>query len=135
MRMSARMRTLLLKVGPDEFAKRYVADGKLEIGPARSREAIIAAAVRNYKNSAALRGLSFDLSDDAVIGLIQSPCGYCEWIEADKLNGIDRVDSTQGYTLENSVPCCRWCNYAKRHEPVEDFRKWLNHVRRTPAKS
>ena len=30
-----------------------------------------------------------------------------------KINGIDRVDSNIGYTNENSVPCCKTCNFAK----------------------
>lgn len=45
-------------------------------------------------------------------------------------NGIDRKDNSLGYTVENSVPCCRWCNYAKRERTVEEF---LEHARRIVA--
>jgi hypothetical protein len=41
-------------------------------------------------------------------------------------NGIDRVDSREGYTLENIVPCCPACNRAKRDWSVSEF---LDHCR------
>ncbi len=40
-------------------------------------------------------------------------------------NGIDRVDSSKGYTLENSIPACEICNKAKRDLPIEKFNKWI----------
>jgi hypothetical protein len=30
-----------------------------------------------------------------------------------KINGVDRLDSSIGYTLSNCVPCCFFCNTAK----------------------
>lgn len=42
------------------------------------------------------------------------------------LNGIDRVNSKEGYTEENSVPCCSTCNKAKLDMSFEDFRAWLS---------
>ena len=35
--------------------------------------------------------------------------------------GIDRVDNSLGYTLENSVSCCSKCNYMKKTLNVENF--------------
>ena len=29
------------------------------------------------------------------------------------LNGVDRVDSKGSYSIENSVPCCKTCNFMK----------------------
>ena len=29
-------------------------------------------------------------------------------------NGLDRIDSAIGYTVENTVPCCKNCNTAKK---------------------
>lgn len=37
------------------------------------------------------------------------------------LNGIDRVDNTKGYTLDNSISCCTRCNYAKHTQTQEEF--------------
>lgn len=38
-----------------------------------------------------------------------------------KYNGIDRVDSTKGYTVENSVSCCFDCNRAKSNLTQMEF--------------
>ena len=45
-----------------------------------------------------------------------------------KYNGLDRVDSTKPHTLENVVPCCKWCNYAKRERTVEEFKTWIEQL-------
>lgn len=42
-----------------------------------------------------------------------------------KCNGIDRVDSSKGYTVENVVSCCKFCNTAKNSMPKDVFLKWL----------
>ena len=36
-------------------------------------------------------------------------------------NGVDRVDNTQGYTLENSRPCCKICNHLKGSLSEQQF--------------
>lgn len=46
-------------------------------------------------------------------------------------NGIDRVDSSKGYTKENCIPCCRPCNVAKLDRTQEEF---INHAYRIVAK-
>ena len=46
------------------------------------------------------------------------------WIKA---NGIDRIDSTQGYELINSVPCCTICNRMKLDHSKMDF---LTHIQK-----
>jgi len=45
-----------------------------------------------------------------------------------KINGIDRVDSGIGYTKENSVACCKFCNFAKHTMSKDDFYKWIKRV-------
>ena len=45
-----------------------------------------------------------------------------------KCNGIDRIDSSKGYTVENSVPCCKYCNTAKNTMSVDEFLKWIGRV-------
>jgi hypothetical protein len=37
------------------------------------------------------------------------------------LNGIDRLDVNKGYDLNNCVPCCTSCNYAKHILSEKDF--------------
>ena len=43
-------------------------------------------------------------------------------------SGIDRVDSSKDYNIDNVVPCCAMCNLAKRNYSDEDFLKWIKRV-------
>lgn len=43
-------------------------------------------------------------------------------------NGIDRLDSNLGYTHENCVPCCKYCNIAKSTMTVNEFLSWIDRV-------
>lgn len=40
-------------------------------------------------------------------------------------NGLDRIDSSKGHTLDNVVPCCKHCNYAKRERSLQEFVDWV----------
>lgn len=102
-------------------------------------ESSFARLVRQYKANAARRGLEFELSDSEVRTLTSSVCNYCGVSPAQKMhskdangayfyNGIDRVDSTSGYTVSNCVPCCVTCNQAKRDMSMEQWRMWLNRI-------
>jgi len=46
-----------------------------------------------------------------------------------RVNGIDRIDSCGNYSINNVVPCCKICNYAKRDLVPTLFHKWLNRIR------
>jgi hypothetical protein len=41
------------------------------------------------------------------------PCFYCGGPLPSKGAGIDRMDNREGYTLDNSTPCCKYCNGKK----------------------
>ena len=94
------------------------------------------------------KGFVDTISFDVFSSLSKSPCKYCglgysKEIE-DRLNeskkqkrlsdhilrcnGIDRVDSSKGYSVENSVPCCKFCNTAKNTMSENDFYKWVKMV-------
>ena len=45
-----------------------------------------------------------------------------------RVNGIDRIDSNIGYTKENSVSCCKFCNTAKSTMSRDEFLKWIKKV-------
>ena len=45
-----------------------------------------------------------------------------------KINGIDRVDIAKGYTEENTVSCCKFCNFAKHTMSESDFYRWIKRV-------
>jgi hypothetical protein len=43
-------------------------------------------------------------------------------------NGLDRVDNSLPHSKENCVPCCKWCNFAKRERPTEEFKLWAEQL-------
>ena len=45
-----------------------------------------------------------------------------------KINGIDRLDSNIGYTNENSVTCCKTCNFAKNTLSESEFYLWIKKI-------
>ena len=84
-----------------------------------------------YKASAKSRELSFNISIEDFESIIKRNCHYCN--ESPKKrhskyfnvelfsHGIDRVDSSLGYELENCVTCCKNCNYMKSDSSVQEF--------------
>ena len=67
----------------------------------------------------------FSLSFEDFDAITSRSCFYCG--ENEKRIGIDRIDNSIGYTKENSVSCCKICNYMKRTMTKEDF---LNHIKK-----
>ncbi len=47
----------------------------------------------------------------------KNPLAYGDFIH----NGIDRKENHKGYTLENSIPCCIRCNWAKGTLSKDEF--------------
>lgn len=89
------------------------------------------------RQHAKLRG--FDLTLEDFVALVQSNCYYCgeepaiskghkDWSAYVKCNGLDRVDSTRGYTKDNVVACCRICNMAKGALSREEFIAWAHRL-------
>lgn len=76
----------------------------------------------NIKNGAKQRNLFFDLTEQQMCDLLNGTCSYCG---CKHCNGIDRVDSSKGYTIDNVVPCCAICNRMKNNYPLEMF---VNHI-------
>ena len=76
----------------------------------------------SYKSNAKQRGYPFELSLEQFDNIIKQPCHYCG---KEGLNGIDRKDNTQGYILDNCLPCCSRCNKVKSNYPYDDFINWI----------
>lgn len=88
-----------------------------------------------YKTGAAsrTRDYKFELSLSQVKLICQSPCAYCGREPSNTIRtrpgkpiaarytGIDRIDSSGHYRPGNVVPCCGFCNRAKRNLPLEVF--------------
>lgn len=72
----------------------------------------------SIKSNAKGRGYDFNLTEEQVEYLINRPCFYCGQNHSD---GIDRIDSTKPYTIDNCVPCCFICNRMKNKYSLELF--------------
>ncbi len=73
----------------------------------------------SYKRGANQRNIGWGLTDEQFFKFWQQYCTYCgEEIET---IGIDRVDSSKGYTVENTVSCCSTCNKMKLNLTQEEF--------------
>jgi len=87
------------------------------------------AAYRVYKNSAAAKNLPFDCTQEWFLEMIRRPCHYCGGVDEERgFNGIDRMDCTQGYLMQNGVPCCHMCNLMKASLSEEVFLKRVEHM-------
>lgn len=102
--------------------------------------------LQSYKGSAKVRRIPWELTDEQFRELTSSPCYYTgrppssvfvagnvdrrkrrglspslnlgdEYIN----NGVDRLDNSKGYTIDNCVPCCATANYAKLKTPHDEF--------------
>ena len=93
-----------------------------------------------YKKNAPMRGHSFELTFEEFNSIIVQNCHYCgkkpqynpRWVKIEHKdqpkflhNGVDRIDSSKGYTVKNTVPCCSKCNLMKNVMSAEEF---LEHV-------
>lgn len=86
--------------------------------------------IKNYRDSARIRGLSFCLTEKEFQNLIIKPCFYCGKQGENKrttqsgiftYTGLDRLDNTRGYELDNVAPCCTDCNMFKGAISLDDF--------------
>lgn len=95
--------------------------------------------IHQYRTGARVRGLEFFLTEEDAIGLFNSPCYYCGEPPSNLCkrkdmygelyyNGIDRLDNTKDYTIENSVACCWRCNRVKGDWGENSFRAWIEQV-------
>jgi hypothetical protein len=84
-----------------------------------------------YKIGARERGLPWELTEDDFKRLTSSPCFFTGRLpstvstagsgEIYVYNGIDRLDNTKGYTLDNCVPCCHEINMLKKDWTYDKF--------------
>lgn len=78
---------------------------------------------QNYKKSAKKRNINFLLQEKDFLNLVLQNCYYCNKKSDSSIpNGIDRIDSSKGYNLDNCVPCCKYCNIIKGNKSLEQFK-------------
>ena len=67
----------------------------------------------------------FEFTQEAFVALTNQLCHYCGG-KGYSRNGVDRKNSFFGYTIANSIPCCKRCNVAKSDMSYDEF---LNHIK------
>lgn len=94
----------------------------------------------DYKRQAARRNIAYTLTIDEAYKLFTSTCHYCGEKPSNVkkhgknqsvffyYQGIDRKDPNKGYHLENCLPSCKKCNYAKREMNYKEFMDWIEKV-------
>jgi len=93
----------------------------------------------SYKRDARSKGRDFDIEEQDFVNMTQANCFYCGSPPSNKhamkgingafiYNGVDRVDNSMGYSVNNCVPCCKMCNLGKRNSSQGDFLKWAHRV-------
>ena len=95
--------------------------------------------VATMKVGAKKRGHEWQLTKEQVRHLTKQPCHYCGVEPLQSIgdgfrngayiyNGIDRVDNTKGYVIDNVVACCFDCNRSKGTQTVSEYKKWIDRV-------
>ena len=90
-----------------------------------------------YKNRAKANDKEFDLSIDEFKYLTSLDCFYCgrDSLQSNVTtaknrapfyyNGLDRIDSSKGYTIHNIATSCNKCNVAKSNMSFEEYIEWI----------
>lgn len=106
------------------------------------REAQLRLREQAYRSRAKRKGIDYTLTREEFRRLLKSPCFYQGELPRERqgrarrkqsgrypaplhLGGIDRLDSTKGYTPANCVPCCHVCNRLKSILSPERFAEKL----------
>lgn len=105
------------------------------IMPKEDRESrIITSALTKYKRQ---KHSEFLIEPLRFSILVKQRCYYCGGFDVKtdrvtgqefQVNGLDRKDPNKPYTLENSVPCCKKCNYIKNKLTTEMFKEWIQDI-------
>lgn len=100
----------------------------------------VTAIILGYKRHSESRGFKWHLSRSQVENIVSKPCAYCglppsnikrtknSLPEGFKYSGIDRVDSLKDYEIENVVPACKVCNFAKSNMTKQEFHAWAKRL-------
>lgn len=93
----------------------------------------------SIKSNARSRNIDFSISENEYFDIAKENCFYCgippaeklppkEWQPSAWVHGLDRVDNSKGYRVENCVSCCYQCNWAKRDLSLSEWEKWISRL-------
>lgn len=106
-----------------------------------SRSDLWLATVRHHvRIGAKSRGIQYSLGDDQLRSIASSSCHYCgvqpsNYIQVARQDlktviyqGVDRIDSSNGYLPDNVRPCCKDCNRAKAELSDQNFKNLIARI-------
>ena len=93
----------------------------------------------NYQSIARQKKRSWELSFEDFCEITAKDCYYCGAPPSNSTkdkhgdgrfvyNGIDRVDASKGYELDNILPACIICNRAKTDIALDTFIEWAKRI-------
>lgn len=121
-------------------SKVYHPDGFTNGGSGGPEYSLWKALYTSYRTNAGYSKRVFGLTFDEAVCLFKASCKYCGRSPSKKKthkvassvsvkwNGIDRINSREGYFIKNCVTCCEDCNLAKSNSTVDDFLSWVKMV-------
>lgn len=115
------------KICQSKYHARYFQKNKSKIMKKRSsyKKAYSKTARGKYHKytwSSKKRNISFNLTFGEFNDIVSKPCWYCgEFSDEIELCGVDRLDNNLGYTVDNCIPCCTFCNQAKSNYSLNYF--------------
>ena len=95
--------------------------------------------LKRYEKRAKRKNLDWALTTEQAMKLFKNNCHYCgekpSSIATTKTcslefvyNGIDRMNNSEGYTLNNCVSCCKHCNTAKNTFNKKEYINFIKSV-------
>ena len=95
--------------------------------------------IYSMRRGAEKRGYTWELSEEQVADITKRNCFYCGVKPYQEMsrgrsygvyiyNGLDRVDNSRGYEIDNVVACCGQCNRAKMAMSYQGFIEWLERI-------
>ncbi len=81
-----------------------------------------------YYRNAIKRNLQYLIDRQNFKDTVMKPCYYCGEVKENEVRGIDRIDSSRGYTVENIVACCSMCNTMKNEFTINDFLEKIKQI-------
>jgi len=87
----------------------------------------IRAKLSNYAGNCKKKSITWCLKVKDAWNLFMGDCSYCgrpaiESGDKNGFNGIDRINSSGNYTIDNTCPCCPRCNIIKNNMTLAELR-------------
>lgn len=93
---------------------------------------------KKIKSAICKKYKDIDFELEMLFFIISLNCFYCGAYRLNKTkakngdiipcNGLDRIDQTKPHTLDNILPCCKFCNWSKSERSFSQFISWATRV-------